>query len=162
MFIIGLTGIARTTCIETTGKMPVANHVPNLCPHHQRQDRAGYGGVERKTQQRLQGHAVIRHDSGIPYPVIYFRRQGIKHRRWKYARPCESLEGRALGFPSPAFCWSHVDLQRDVITGNFDMESQWTGACRKLWGLAVDLDCDSINQREWLFRIVGLKTWYMW
>jgi hypothetical protein len=23
-----------------------------------------------------------------------------------------------------AFCWSHVDLQRDVITGNFDMESQ--------------------------------------
>ena len=100
MYIIGLTGIARTTCIETTGKMPVANHAPNLCPHHQRQARTGYDGIERETQQRLQGHAVIRRDSGIPYisniPVICFHRQGIKHRRWKYARPCESPEGRAL------------------------------------------------------------------
>ncbi|MBV4296148.1 hypothetical protein KSZ10_15780, partial [Alistipes shahii] len=32
--------------------------------------------------------------------------------------------GEPCIFPSPAFCWSHVDLQRDVITGNFDMESQ--------------------------------------
>jgi hypothetical protein len=32
--------------------------------------------------------------------------------------------GEPCVFPSPAFCWSHVDLQRDVITGNFDMESQ--------------------------------------
>ena len=102
MYIIGLTGIARTTCIETTGKMPVANHAPNLCPHHQRQDRTGYDGIEQKTQQRLQGHAVIRHDSGIPYPVIYFRRQGIYRRRWKYARPCESLEGRALWISIPS------------------------------------------------------------
>ena len=101
MFIIGLTGIARTTCIETTGKMPVANHAPNLCPHHQRQDRTGYDGIEQKTQQRLQGHAVIRHDSGIPYPVIYFRRQGIYRRRWKYARPCESPVGRALHISIP-------------------------------------------------------------
>ena len=105
MFIIGLTGIARTTCIETTGKMPVAHHALNLCPHHQRQDRTGYDGIERETQQRLQGHAVIRHDSGIPYisniPVICFHRQGIKHRRWKYARPCESLEGRALRISIP-------------------------------------------------------------
>ena len=26
--------------------------------------------------------------------------------------------------PSDPMGWSHVDLQRDVITGNFDMESQ--------------------------------------
>ena len=62
MFIIGLTGIARTTCIETTGKMPVAHHALNLCPHHQRQDRTGYDGIERETQQRLQGRAVMAYD----------------------------------------------------------------------------------------------------
>ena len=95
MYIIGLTGIVRTTCIETTGKMPVANHAPNLCPHHQRQDRTGYGGIERETRQRLQDCAVSRCDSGY-YTIISFRRQGIKRRRWKYARPCESPEGRAL------------------------------------------------------------------
>ena len=62
MFIIGLTGIARTTCIETTGKMPVANHAPNLCPHHQRQDRTGYGGIEREVERYLQGRAVMAYD----------------------------------------------------------------------------------------------------
>ena len=29
-----------------------------------------------------------------------------------------------LRCPSGGLGWSHVDLQRDVITGNFDMESQ--------------------------------------
>ena len=62
MFIIGLTGIARTTCIETTGKMPVANHAPNLCPHHQRQDRAGYDGIEREIERYLQGRTVMAYD----------------------------------------------------------------------------------------------------
>ena len=72
MFIIGLTGIARTTCIETTGKMPVANHAPNLCPHHQRQDRAGYDGIEREIERYLQGRTVIRRDPGISYPSHLF------------------------------------------------------------------------------------------
>ena len=91
MFIIGLTGIARTTCIETTGKMPVAHHAPNLCPHHQRQDRAGYGGIERETQQRLQGRAVIR--ANRPQPIqkiqkLEIRRIGIElNKNLTYAIP---------------------------------------------------------------------------
>ena len=76
MFIIGLTGIARTTCIETTGKMPVANHVPNLCLHHQRQDRAGYGGVERETRQYLQGRAVSR--ANRPQPIQKIQKLEIR------------------------------------------------------------------------------------
>ena len=65
--------------------------------------------------------AVIRRNPGISYisniSVTCFRRQGIKRRRKKTARPCESSEDEPCGFLSPVFCWSHVDLQRDVITG---------------------------------------------
>ena len=76
MFIRGLTGIARTTCIETTGKMPVANHAPNLCPHHQRQDRAGYDGIEREIERYLQGRTVIR--ANRPQPIQKIQKLEIR------------------------------------------------------------------------------------
>ena len=76
MFIIGLTGIARTTCIETTGKMPVANHAPNLCPHHQRQDRTRYDGIEREIERYLQGRTVIR--ANRPQPIQKIQKLEIR------------------------------------------------------------------------------------